>query len=58
LTKGAIPLSNVKQIDHSIMPAPSGIVDGAGAVLLASPEYARSHGMKPRSHRRDRNCWR
>jgi acetyl-CoA C-acetyltransferase len=27
----------------------SGIVDGAGAVLIASPEYARSHGMKPRA---------
>jgi acetyl-CoA C-acetyltransferase len=27
----------------------SGVVDGAGAVLLASPEYARAHGMKPRA---------
>jgi acetyl-CoA C-acetyltransferase len=27
----------------------SGIVDGAGAVLIASPEYARSHGLKPRA---------
>ncbi len=27
----------------------SGVVDGAGAVLLASPEYARSHGMTPRA---------
>jgi acetyl-CoA C-acetyltransferase len=27
----------------------SGIVDGAGAVLLASPEYARSRGWKPRA---------
>jgi acetyl-CoA C-acetyltransferase len=27
----------------------SGVVDGAGAVLLASPEYAKSHGMKPRA---------
>ena len=26
----------------------SGVVDGAGAVLLASPEYAKAHGMKPR----------
>lgn len=27
----------------------SGVVDGAGALLLASPEYAQAHGMKPRA---------
>lgn len=27
----------------------SGVVDGAAALLLASPEYARKHGMKPRA---------
>jgi acetyl-CoA C-acetyltransferase len=27
----------------------SGVVDGAGAVLLASPDYARSHGLTPRA---------
>ena len=27
----------------------SGVVDGAGAVLMASPDYARKHGMKPRA---------
>ena len=27
----------------------SGIVDGAGAVLIASPEYARAHGLRPRA---------
>ena len=27
----------------------SGVVDGAAAVLLASPEYARAHGMQPRA---------
>jgi acetyl-CoA C-acetyltransferase len=27
----------------------SGVVDGAAAVLLASPEYARAHGLKPRA---------
>ncbi|MFW2829196.1 acetyl-CoA C-acetyltransferase [Sphingomonas sp. ID0503] len=27
----------------------SGVVDGAGALLLASPEYARGHGLKPRA---------
>ena len=38
----------------------SGIVDGAAAVLIASPEYARAHGLTPRAphpqsrHRRRR----
>jgi acetyl-CoA C-acetyltransferase len=27
----------------------SGVVDGAAAVLLASPEYAQAHGLKPRA---------
>lgn len=27
----------------------SGVVDGASAVLLASPDYARAHGMTPRA---------
>ncbi len=27
----------------------SGVVDGAGAVLLASPTYAKAHGLKPRA---------
>jgi len=27
----------------------SGVVDGAGAVLMASPDYARKHGLKPRA---------
>ena len=27
----------------------SGVVDGAAAVLLASPAYAKAHGMKPRA---------
>lgn len=26
----------------------SGVVDGSAAVLLASPDYARAHGLKPR----------
>jgi acetyl-CoA C-acetyltransferase len=26
----------------------SGVVDGAGAVLVASPDYARAHGLTPR----------
>ncbi|HEY8352588.1 MAG TPA: acetyl-CoA C-acyltransferase, partial [Sphingomonadales bacterium] len=27
----------------------SGIVDGAGGLILASPEYANAHGLKPRA---------
>jgi acetyl-CoA C-acetyltransferase len=27
----------------------SGVVDGAAAILVASPDYARTHGMKPRA---------
>lgn len=27
----------------------SGVVDGAGALVLASPDYARAHGLKPRA---------
>jgi acetyl-CoA C-acetyltransferase len=27
----------------------SGVVDGASAILLASPDYARAHGLKPRA---------
>ncbi len=39
--------TDVEQIDHVHHAGnSSGIVDGAGALLLASPEYARSHGMK------------
>ena len=27
----------------------SGVVDGASAILLASPAYAKAHGLKPRA---------
>jgi len=27
----------------------SGVVDGAAAILLASPDYAKAHGLKPRA---------
>jgi acetyl-CoA C-acetyltransferase len=27
----------------------SGVVDGSAAILLASPSYAKSHGLKPRA---------
>ena len=34
----------------------SGIVDGAGAVLIASPEYARAHGLQPRARAQPGHC--
>ncbi len=40
----------VKRIDHVHTAGnSSGIVDGAAAVLIASPDYARAHGLKPRA---------
>ncbi|HKV54504.1 MAG TPA: acetyl-CoA C-acetyltransferase [Candidatus Binataceae bacterium] len=42
--------ANVEKINHVHHAGnSSGIVDGASALLVASPEYARSHGMKPRA---------
>jgi acetyl-CoA C-acetyltransferase len=35
----------------------SGVVDGAGALLLASPEYARAHNFKPRARIRALVHW-
>jgi acetyl-CoA C-acetyltransferase len=41
---------DVKKIEHVHHGGnSSGVVDGASAVLVASPEYAREHGMKPRA---------
>ena len=41
---------NVSRIDHVHTAGnSSGIVDGAAAVLIASPKYAREHGLKPRA---------
>jgi len=41
---------SVEQINHVHHAGnSSGIVDGASALLVTSPEYARSHGMKPRA---------
>jgi acetyl-CoA C-acetyltransferase len=40
----------VQRIDHvHTAGSSSGIADGAAAVLVASPEYARAHGLKPRA---------
>jgi acetyl-CoA C-acetyltransferase len=42
--------SGVESINHIHTAAnSSGIVDGASAILIASPEYARAHGLKPRA---------
>ncbi len=41
---------NVSEINHVHHAGnSSGVVDGASALLLASPDYARAHGMKPRA---------
>ena len=41
---------HVKKIEHVHHAGnSSGVVDGASAVLVASPEYAKAHGMKPRA---------
>jgi acetyl-CoA C-acetyltransferase len=38
------------EINHIHHPGnSSGVVDGAGAVVLASPEYAKANGLKPRA---------
>lgn len=40
-------LSKIEHLHHG--GNSSGVVDGASALLLASPEYAKAHGMKPRA---------
>jgi acetyl-CoA C-acetyltransferase len=41
---------DVAEIDHVHHAGnSSGVVDGASAVLVASPRYAKAHGMKPRA---------
>jgi acetyl-CoA C-acetyltransferase len=41
---------NAKQIEHRHTAGnSSGIVDGAAAILIASNDYARQHGLKPRA---------
>ncbi len=40
----------VKQMNHVHHAGnSSGVVDGASALLIASPEYAKAHGLKPRA---------
>jgi acetyl-CoA C-acetyltransferase len=40
-------ISGVDHVHHA--GNSSGVVDGAGVVLLASPDYAKAHGLKPRA---------
>jgi len=40
-------ISRVDHVHHA--GNSSGVVDGASAVLVASPEYARAHGLRPRA---------
>lgn len=47
LVRQAYPDVKINHIHHA--GNSSGVVDGAGALLLASPEYARAHGLKPRA---------
>ena len=47
LVERAYPEVKIEHIHHA--GNSSGVVDGAGAVVLASPEYARAHGLKPRA---------
>ncbi len=47
LIRQVYPNLNIEYVHHA--GNSSGVVDGAGAVLLASPEYAKKHGMKPRA---------
>ena len=47
LVRQTYPDLKVEHIHHA--GNSSGVVDGAGAVVLASPDYARAHGLKPRA---------
>ena len=47
LVQQAYPGVEVNHIHHA--GNSSGVVDGAAALVLASPDYARAHGLKPRA---------
>ncbi|MGA0602015.1 acetyl-CoA C-acetyltransferase [Caulobacter sp. KR2-114] len=47
LIRQVYPDLKIKHIHHA--GNSSGVVDGSGAVLLASPEYAAKNGLKPRA---------
>jgi acetyl-CoA C-acetyltransferase len=41
------PNLEIEHVHHA--GSSSGVVDGAGALVMASPEYAKAHGLKPRA---------
>ncbi len=47
LVKQAYPDLEINHIHHA--GNSSGVVDGAAALLLTSPDYAKKHGLKPRA---------
>jgi len=47
LVKATYPDLEINHIHHAA--TSSGVVDGAAAVVLASPEYAKANGLKPRA---------
>ena len=47
LMQMAYPDLDIKHVHHA--GNSSGVVDGAAAVLMASPEYAQANGLKPRA---------
>ena len=47
LVKQAYPDLSINHIHHA--GNSSGVVDGAAVVVMASPEYAKAHGLKPRA---------
>ena len=47
LVEQAYPDVKINHVHHA--GNSSGVVDGAGAVIIASPAYAMAHGMKPRA---------
>jgi acetyl-CoA C-acetyltransferase len=47
LVESAYPDVKIEHVHHA--GNSSGVVDGAGALVMASPQYAMSHGLKPRA---------
>ncbi|HEY2050046.1 MAG TPA: acetyl-CoA C-acetyltransferase [Caulobacteraceae bacterium] len=47
LVEAAFPDVKIDHVHHA--GNSSGVVDGAGAVIIASPDYAKAHGLKPRA---------
>ncbi len=47
LVEAAYPDVKINHVHHA--GNSSGVVDGAGAVVMASPQYAMAHGLKPRA---------